>query len=187
MILTFQQTRGATPAYPTAGEVALEAAVALDRATAMIGAAWAMAENFTARNYFPVTAAVLVAEPNDEGRIHWPRVPAPADVTVERQEGRDWLPDDGSWWQVNGGGWLEGCTPGTRYRITQAGTLTPGAPGAQVVEAVRCLALYSLIQSPARREFAMVQAGDSTLKREALGGLFAMSGAGAMLAGEVQW
>lgn len=187
MIHTFQQTRGATPAYPTAGEVALEAAVALDRATAMIGAAWAMAENFTARNYYPVSAAVLVAEPDADGLIFWPRVPAPATVTVERQQGREWLADDAPWWTVNGGGCLQGCAPGVTYRLTQVGTFTPPAPGGHVVEAVRCLALYSLIQSPARREFAMVQAGDSTLKREALGGLFQASGAGMMLAGEVCW
>lgn len=185
--MTFTQTRGPTPAYPAPGEVALEAAVTLDRATAMIAASWAMAEAFTARNYWPVTAAVLLAEPNEDGHIFWPRVPAPADVTVERLKGREWITDSESWWVVAGGGYLEASTPGARYRITQTGTLTPAAPGAHVVEAVRCLALYQLVHSAARREFAMVQAGDSTLKREALGGLFAMSGAGAMLAGEVQW
>lgn len=56
-----------------------------------------------------------------------------------------------------------------------------------VVEAVRALALYQLIHSPARREFRVIQAGDSTLTRETLGPLFKMSGAGILLASEVQW
>jgi hypothetical protein len=60
-------------------------------------------------------------------------------------------------------------------------------PTANVVEAVRALALYQLIHSPARREFRTITAGDSTLSREALGPLFKMSGAGILLASEVQW
>lgn len=59
--------------------------------------------------------------------------------------------------------------------------------GPHVVEAVRSLALYQLIQSPARREFRVIQAGDSTLTREAMGPLFRQSGAGTLLASEVQW
>ncbi len=185
-ILSFTQTRGATPAYPAPGEVALEAGVALDRATAMIGAAWAMAETFTGRNYYPVTAAVLTAQAGEACELRWPRSPAPATVTVERLSGREWVVDGEPWWDGHTG-LLTWCAPGATYRVTQVGTLSPVAPMGWTVEAVRCLALYSLIQSPARREFAMVQAGDSTLKREALGGLFQASGAGAMLAGEVRW
>lgn len=59
--------------------------------------------------------------------------------------------------------------------------------GAHVTEAVRNLALYQLIQSPARREFRTIVAGDGTLTREALGPLFKMSGAGILLASDVQW
>jgi len=59
--------------------------------------------------------------------------------------------------------------------------------GAHVLEAVRCLALYQLIHSPARREFRVIQAGDSTLTREAMGPLFRQSGAGMLLASEVIW
>ena len=60
-------------------------------------------------------------------------------------------------------------------------------PAAHVTEAVRCLALYQLIHSPARREFRTITAADSTLTREALGPLFKMSGAGILLASEVIW
>ncbi|QFT80833.1 hypothetical protein FIU89_09455 [Roseovarius sp. THAF27] len=60
-------------------------------------------------------------------------------------------------------------------------------PGAHVLEAVRCLALYQLIHSPARREFRVIQAGDSILTRQALGPLFQQSGAGILLAGDVIW
>jgi hypothetical protein len=77
--------------------------------------------------------------------------------------------------------------PGARYRVSQVGTITPPAPGAHVVEAVRALALYQLIHSPARREFRQMNAGDGSLTREALDGLFRASGAGILLAGEVRW
>lgn len=59
--------------------------------------------------------------------------------------------------------------------------------GAHVVEAVRCLALYQLIHSAARREFRTITAADSTLTREALGPLFRQSGAGILLASDVKW
>ena len=184
MILSFTQTRGATPALPLASDVALEAAVTQDRATAMIGAAWVMTESFTGRNYWPVTAAVLTAEAGESLEVRWPRAPVPSGVTIERLQGREWIPDGGPWWE---GGRLLLCAPGATYRITQIGTVTPPAPGAHVLEAVRALALYALIQSPARREFRQVQSGDSTLTREAVGNVMAMSGAGAMLAGECTW
>lgn len=103
--------------YPAidAADVALEAAVTNERATAVIEASWHMAEVFTGQVY-----------------------------------------DDAT-------------------------------PGAHVLEAVRNLALYQLIHSPARREFRTVSAGDSTITREALGPIFKMSGAGILLSGEVQW
>lgn len=47
-----------------------------------------------------------------------------------------------------------------RYRFTQVGTVTPPAPAAHVVGAVRALALSPLIPSPARREFRQRNAGD---------------------------
>lgn len=61
------------------------------------------------------------------------------------------------------------------------------AVGPHVTEAVRCLALYQLIHSAARREFRTITAADSTLTRETLGPLFRMSGAGILLASEVKW
>lgn len=183
--MNFTQTRGATPAYPAPGEVALEAAVTQDRAAALIATSWAMAETFTGRNYWPVTAAQFTAEAGEACELWWPRSPAPSSVTVERLSGRAWMPDDGPMYDAPSGH-LAFCAPGARYRVTQVGTVTP-APGAHVVEAVRALALYQLIHSAARREFRQVQAGDSTLTREAMGGLFQASGAGIVLAGEVRW
>ncbi|MGQ0565540.1 MAG: hypothetical protein ACT4OK_10775 [Gemmobacter sp.] len=184
-IINFTQTRGALPAVPLAVDVALEAGAANDRATAVIGAAWAMAETFTGRNYWPVTAAVLTMQAGDDCEAWWPRAPAPAAVTMERLSGREWVADTGPMYMADAG-WFTFLAPGATYRFTQVGTVTP-APSANVLEAVRALALYSLIQSPARTEFRQIQAGDSTLTREALGGVFAMSGAGAMLAWEVRW
>ena len=186
MILNFTQTRGARPSVPLPTEVALEAAVTQDRATALIGSAWNMVEAFTGRNFWPVTAAVLTAEADERLEAWWPRAPAPAAVTIERLIGREWVADTAPWYD-GPTGQAYFLAPGAIYRLTQVGTVTPPALSANVLEAVRALALYSLIQSPARREFRQVQAGDSTLTPEALGGLFQASGAGAMLAWEVRW
>ncbi|MEO0939876.1 MAG: hypothetical protein AAFY38_17125 [Pseudomonadota bacterium] len=76
------------------------------------------------------------------------------------------------------------------WRLADAFTgrdYTSEGAGPHVLEAVRCLALYQLIQSPSRREFRTVTAGDSQLTRESLGPLFKMSGAGILLASEVKW
>ncbi|WP_299376019.1 hypothetical protein [uncultured Tateyamaria sp.] len=76
------------------------------------------------------------------------------------------------------------------WRVADAFTgrdYTADEAGPHVLEAVRCLALYQLIHSPARREFRVIQAGDSTLTRESLGPLMKMSGAGILLASEVMW
>lgn len=191
-IVHFTQTRGALPASPDAVSVALEASVSNDRASALIAASWALVETFTGRNYWPVTAAVAVAEPPasppvaESGTAAWPREPYPADVSVEVWNAGAWVADAGADYVPELGLTIL-LEPGARYRITQTGTITPPAPGAHVVEAVRALALYQLIHSAARREFRTMTAGDSTLTREALDGLFRASGAGILLAGEVRF
>ena len=187
MITNFSQTRGTLPATPDAVSVALEASVANDRATAMISAAWAQVETFTGRNYWPVTAAVAVADmPTGSDFVTWPRAPYPADVLVEVRTGGAWVESTTADYIPEFGTVLL-LSPGERYRITQVGAVTPPAPGAHVLEAVRALSLYQLIHSAARREFRQMNAGDSSLTREALDGLFRASGAGILLSGEVRW
>lgn len=190
-MITFNQTRGALPATPDAVSVALEASVANDRATAMIAASWALVETFTGRNYWPVTAAVAIADiaASDialSGTVQWPRDPFPADVTLEKWTAGAWVTDTAADY-VPDVGLAILLTPGARYRLAQVGTVTPAAPAANVTEAVRALALYQLIHSVTRREFRQMNAGDSSLTREALDGLFRASGAGILLAGEVRW
>lgn len=182
MITEFQMTRGAAPTTPSAVEVALEANVTNERATAMIAASWALAETFTGRLYWPATDAFAVAVMDADGDAQWPRYPFPDALTVEEWSGGTWqaasieyVPETGTVLSLTAG----------RYRLT-SGAVDPGAPGDHVVEAVRALALYQLIHSPARREFRTITAGDSTLTREALAGLFRASGAGILLAGEVR-
>lgn len=186
MITDFKMTRGTLPATPDAVSVALEASVTNDRATAMIAASWAMAELFTGRTFYPVTAASGVANMTEGGDVVWPRYPYPADLVVERWTAGAWLDvtDDVDF--VPDFGMVITLTAG-RYRFTQVGALTPPAPAAHVAEAVRALALYQLIHSPARREFRQMNAGDSSLTREALDGLFRASGGGLLLAGEILW
>lgn len=182
--MTFSQTRGATPAQPAAQDVALEAGVTQERAATVIAAAWSMAEAYTGRNYLPVTAAVLVTEPTETG-IWWPRSPAPEAVTVERLSAGVWVEDDAPMW-VADLGHLAQTQPGKTYRVTQVGEVNPEASHT-AVEAVRALALYLLIHSPARREFRQVQSADTTMTREAYGNVMAASGAGLLLASLVRW
>lgn len=73
-----------------------------------------------------------------------------------------------------------------RYRFTQVGTVTPPAPAAHVVGAVRALALYPLI--PARRGVSSARGTRAIQPRAgSLDGLFRASGADILLAGEVRW
>lgn len=183
--MTFSQTRGATPELPAAQDVALEAGVTQERAASVITAAWAMVEAYTGRNYWPVTAAVLIGEGREDATVWWPRKPAPEAVTVERLSAGAWVEDHAPMF-VEGPGYLAFAQPGKTYRLTQVGEIA-AAPSHTAVEAVRALALYQLIHSPARREFRQVQSADTTMTREAYGNVMAASGAGMLLAGEVRW
>ena len=182
-ITELNMTRGTIPDTPGAVSVALEASVTNDRATARFAASSALAETYTGRLYWSATAATAIAVLDAEGTATWPRYPFPASLTVEQWDGTAWaayaaeyVPETG---EVLG-------LPIGRYRLT-AGVVTSDDPAPHIVEAVRALSLYQLIHSPARREFRSIQAGDSTLSREALAGLFRASGAGVLLVGEVRW
>ncbi|MBE1282148.1 MAG: hypothetical protein GJ676_02435 [Rhodobacteraceae bacterium] len=185
MITQIDLTRGTAPTTPTAVDVALEASVTNERATSMIEASWHLAEAYTGRTYWPVTAAVAVATLEADGTVTWPRYPYPSAVTVDEWQGGAWASHTGHEYVPETGEVLN-LTAG-RYRITQTGTVTPDEPQPHVVEAVRNLALYQLIHSAARREFKTMTAGDSTLTREQLYGLFKGSGAGVLIASEVRW
>jgi hypothetical protein len=152
----------------------------------LIAASWALVEVFTGRSYWSVTEAVGMAfVPEAGGDVCWPRHPCPEAVVVEMRSAGAWTVAASADY-VQEFGTVSGLVEG-RYRITQTGEVTPDAPAAHVVEAVRALSLYQLIHSPARREFRQINAGDSSLTREALDGLFRASGAGILLAGEVRW
>ncbi|MEO0485150.1 MAG: hypothetical protein AAF092_04485 [Pseudomonadota bacterium] len=182
-ITEFSQTRGDMPTTPDATSVALEAGTTNERAASMIAASWSLAETYTGRLYWPVSAATAAGALDAGGSACWPRYPFPEALTVEQWDGTAWaayaaeyVPDTGEVLSL----------PAGRYRFT-SGAVTPEQPQPHVVEAVRALALYQLVHSPARREFRNITAGDSTLTREALAGLFRASGAGILLAGEVRF
>lgn len=185
-VVSFHTERGDPPAMPIASDVALEASVTLERAQAVIAASWAMAEAFTGRWYWPVTSAALVVSNGEDTTIRWPRWPFPETVEVFDTSVNLVPLAAGTYDWNRHGGFLTGVQRWGNF-VIQTGPITPPAPGPHVVEAVRCLALYALIHSAARREFKNMQAGDSTLTREATGPLMAASGAGALLRGECQW
>lgn len=183
MMTNFTQTRGTMPTAPGAVDVALEASVPNERATAMIAASWVLAETFTGRTYWPVTNAQALGVLDADGEARWPRDPAPDALGVDLWQAGAWVPHTGHTYVPEQG--LVTDLAAGRYRFTQEGLITPDVPAAHVVEAVRALALYQLIHSPARREFRVIDAGDSRLSREALAGLFKASGAGILLSSEV--
>lgn len=180
MILSYAPTYGAFPAGPDASRVALEASVSQEDAAAMIEAAWQQAETFTGRTFRVTESAELIVRTEGPDAIRWPRQPAPASVTAERFDGDAWVPDRA---RIVAGGWLDIEGKGI-WKLT-AENVPANHIGGHVVQAVVCLALYQLIHSPARREFRSQSAGDTSVTREALAGLFWASGAGALLSSEV--
>lgn len=183
MITEFEMTRGDMPTGLNAADVALEASVTVDRATAMIAASWALAEAYTGRIYWLATDATAVAVLDAEGDLEWSRYPFPDSLTAESWDGSAWVAASVEY--VPDAGAVLALAVG-RYRLT-AGSVDPGTPASHVIEAVRALALYQLTHSPTRREFRTITAADSTVTREALAGLFKASGAGILLASEVRW
>lgn len=176
-------THGDSPATPVASEIALEAGVSEVNAAAMIAASWIQAETFCNRAYRPITAGTVIIKVGREQAWRWPRYPYPAALGIEIYQNSQWVSHSETY--VASAGLVE-LVPWTLYRLTQTGTVTPPTPGANVVQAVANLALYQLIQMPQRREFKSQTAGDTSLNREQLMGLFYGSGAGILLASEVR-
>lgn len=175
---TYGPYRTDAPAY---ADIALQAGVTAQEAQDMVGAAWAMASNHTRRAYRSVLSGVVLIQQESTSWVPWPVWPEPEEATSELFTGRGWKPHEG--YYMKGLGFdLDGQG---LYRLTQVGMVAAPEIPAQVIEAVRCLALYLLIHSPQRREMRSQQAGDSSFTRVSSMGVLYGSGAGAMLAGEV--
>ncbi len=176
-------TYGADPASPTAVGIALEAETEQETAQAMISASWVQAENFVRRSYRETLTGSAVIKVSSEMPYRWPRYPYPAALTIEVLIDGVWVPHSETY--SPGLGIIE-LVPWTVYRLTQTAPIPACPIGVHVIQAVNNLALYQLIHGPARREFKSQQAGDSSLIREQVMGLFYGSGAGALLASEVR-
>lgn len=163
-------------------DVALQAGATFGEAENAIAVAWSLASNFTRRTYRSVLTGQVLVRQEGFSWFFWPIWPEPQEVTSELLSGRDWVPHNGFY--IPGLGLdLDGAG---LYRLSQVGEVDAPAIPANVTEAVRCLALYLLIQSPHRREFKTQGAGDSQFSRESYMGFLYGSGAGAMLASEVR-
>jgi hypothetical protein len=174
---------GAVPANPDPTEVALEAGVSQAQAASMIAASWAIAENWTRRAYRGLTTAAVFIEVGGPMVWRWPVAPYPDALTVEVLTGGTWETFTGATY-IKEMGLIE-LEPGVMYKLVAPSGVAAPTYGPHVTEAVRNLALYQLVHSPARREYRSQSAGDSALTREAMMGLLYGSGAGALLAGEV--
>lgn len=171
------------PFYPEVTAVALEAGCSAEQAQMMIEAAWDQVETFTGRAYRGIASGEVLVKAHHPHEYRWPRYPFPATITAEI-----WSDRHKGWRAVEvayRGGYLE-LYGGNLYKLTQAPTDPVDPLPAHVVQAVHNLAVYQLVQSPARREFRSQTMGETTLTREALMGALYGSGAGALLASEVR-
>ena len=168
---------------PYAPEIAVQAGVSAEDASAMVGVAWQMASNFTRRAYRSVLTGVVMVQEEGFDWVYWPVWPDPTEITCELLSGRNWVPYNEGFYLPGRGVDLAGQG---LYRLTQVGTVEAPEIPAHVVAAVQCLATYLLIQSPQRREFKTQGAGDTSFSRESYMGVLYGSGAGAMLASEVR-
>ncbi|WP_197917978.1 hypothetical protein [Thiosulfatihalobacter marinus] len=182
-VLETEFTYGDAPAGIVASEVALEAGTSEVEAAAMLAASWIQAETFCNRAFRPVETGKVIVKVAREQAYRWPRYPYPDGLTIEVYMNGSWLSHSETY--IPSAGLVE-LVPWTLYRLTQTSTVTPPAPSANVLQAVRNLALYQMIQMPHRREFKNQTAGDTSLTREGLQGLFWASGAGILLASEVR-
>ena len=159
------------------GQIATAADVSYWPALDMVNAVWAQVETFTGRTYRPMATGEVIVRAWGSGLFRWPRFPEPEAMTVETLAGTAWVPQAAAY--VPGVG-VE-LAPGV-YRLRQVG-MVPGCPVApHVAQAVVHLALYQFVHMPHRREFRSQGAGDTSMTRESLMGLFYGSGAGALLA-----
>lgn len=167
----------------SASDVALEAGASEQQAAVFIAASWNMAETFTGRAYRGIASGEVLVRAHDPHEYRWPRYPFPDTITAEvwSDHLRGWDPVQVAY----RGGYLDLCA-GQMYRLVQAPTPPVDPMPQHVVQAVFNLAVYQLIQQPARREFKSQTMQDTTVTREALMGVLYGSGAGALLASEVR-
>lgn len=167
----------------SASDVALEAGASEQQAAVMLAASWSQAETFTGRAYRGIASGEVLVRAHDPHEFKWPRFPYPETVSAEvwSDHLRGWDPVQVAY----RGGYLDLCA-GQMYRLVQAPTAPLDPMPAHVLQAVSNLAVYQLIQQPARREFKSQTMQDTTVTREALMGVLYGSGAGALLASEVR-
>lgn len=167
-----------------ASEIAFEADATETEATALLTASWAMVEAFTGKTYRDTTAGKAIIKTDAPMQYQWPRYPFPEAVAAAQYTGGAWVSLPASYVSEVG---LVDVSPFTLTRLTQTGTVA-GAPVTPAVQrAVHQLALYQLMQGPARREFKSQTSGDFSFNREALMPVFRGSGAGALLTSEVRF
>lgn len=164
-------------------EVAFEADATETEATAMLTASWAMVEAFTGRTYRDTTAGKIIIKTDAPMQYQWPRYPFPEAIGVSVYQGGSWVSLSAPYVAEVG---MIDLEPFQLTRLTQTGTVAGAPVTPNVTRAVHQLALYQLMQGPARREYRSQASGDYSFTREALMPMFRGSGAGALLASEVR-
>jgi hypothetical protein len=166
-----------------ASEVAFEADATETEATAMLTASWAMVEAFTGKAYRETTAGKVIVKADTLMTFTWPRYPFPEAIGVSVYRGGSWVSLSAPYVAEVG---MIDLEPFQLTRLTQTGTVAGAPVTPNVTRAVHQLALYQLMQGPARREYPSQSSGDYSFTRESLMPVFRGSGAGALLASEVR-
>ena len=166
-----------------ASEVAFEADVTEGEATAMLTASLAMVEAFTGKSYRDTTEGKVIVKTDAPMPFKWPRYPFPDALAVSAYQAGSWVSLSAPYVAEVG---MIDLEPFRLTRLTQTGTVAGAPVTPAVTQAVQQLALYQLIQGPARREYRSQSSGDYSFTRESLMPVFRGSGAGALLASEVR-
>jgi len=180
-ILSIEYDPAPRPTLINLPGLALEADTTEAAASLMVDTAWQMVEAFTKRHYRPLVGGKVIVRTIGATMFKLPLWPLPSALTVHVHSHGGWGTEKAAYIPEIGEVELEGWTT---YRLTFGGVSQPTIKP-NVIQAVRNLALYLLINDPARREFRTQAAGDSSFTRETMMGALYGSGAGAMLAGEV--
>ncbi|MCT4555851.1 MAG: hypothetical protein N4A53_14275 [Pelagimonas sp.] len=168
---------------PLASEIAFEADATQLQAEHMLTASWAMVEAFTGKTYRETTAGKVIVKAGTPMSFKWPRYPFPEAIGVSVYQGGSWVSLSAPYVAEVG---LIDLEPFQLTRLTQTGTVAGAPVTPNVIRAVHQLALYQLMQGPARREYRSQSSGDYSFTRESLMPVFRGSGAGALLASEVR-
>lgn len=172
-----QNIPGAIPAEPAPATIAAAANVSEAEASAQLAAAWTVVEGYTRRAWRQYDYQLIFETVGgDAVQLPWGRYPASVTVTQITDTGETTSTDFA---YIAPLGRIRFGSPGL-FRV--AGLIGAQTAGADIIEAVRRVALMLITESPLRAEFsAMSGLGHSSNRRRSVTNIIRDSGAGPLL------